>query len=135
MSRKHATVVALALALAVVMGFVALARTARAGSSAHAAGTVSSASITRRSHALDRLEASLRRSLQKQPPALPAVPAFRKQAQPAASRPARSAVPATPVAPRVVYVRPAPIVVHRHAGGEREREHETGERQGQGLDD
>jgi hypothetical protein len=137
MSRKHAVVVALALAVAVAMGLVALARTTRAGSAAHAAGAVSSASIVKRSHTLDRLEASLRRSLANQPPKLPAVPAFRKPAQGPSPQPAAAgaAAPTAPAAPRVVYVRPAPIVVHRHAGGEHERERETGEREGQGLDD
>jgi hypothetical protein len=118
MSRKHVFVVALLLAVGVVFGVVALARTTHVGAAARTPTTVSGADIARRSRALDGLEASLRRALAKKPPKLPAVPATR---------------PAVGRAPAVTYVRPAPIVIHRSASGG-EREHES-EHDGGGLDD
>ena len=125
MARKHTLVLAALLAAAAVIGVLALARTTHVGAAAHTPGTVSKVTIARRSHALDRLEASLRKALAKKPPALPAVPTA--GGQPAAA------------APQVTYVRPAPIVVSRPGGGGGEREYAEGGRDGGdgggGLDD
>jgi len=91
---------------------VAATRTAGLGaaSQAHSSDTT----IAARQQRLNRVEASLRKALADRPPALPALPAA-----PAAA------------APRVVYHRPAPIVVVTHrAGGE----HEGYEAEGHGSE-
>ena len=123
MPRKAVLVVALSLAFAVVTGTIALTKTVHLGQAA-AKPAVSDRAIAKRTAQLNRFEASLRAQLGKKPPAVPKLP----PASAASSAPAVSAAASAPVsaAPqRVVYVRPAPIVVHKHrAGGE----HEGGER-------
>jgi hypothetical protein len=110
MNKLHALVVAAILAVGAGFGFVASTRTVGLSSAAPSAGA-SSAAVSARAHKLDRVEASLRRALRDRPPALPAVPAA-----------GGSAVAAVP---RVVYHRPAPIIVVKHrSGGEAESEHE-----------
>lgn len=89
MARKHLFVVVVLLGAAAVAGLLALTRTVSVGATAAPASTAQVAAKTR---SLDRLEASLRRSLAKRPPALPSA---RATADPSA-------------APRTVYVRPAP---------------------------
>ena len=123
MNPKHAAVISLFLALALVAGLFSVLRTTQLGAKA-TAPTMSSAQITAKNRQLARYEAQLRAAAAKKPPALPALPA-------AGSQPVAAATAAA--APqRVVYVRPAPIVhvVHRH-GGEHENEHGDGG----GLDD
>jgi hypothetical protein len=115
MPRKHTLVVALSLAFAAVLGTVAVTKTVHLG--AASAKPVSRIVIAKRSRQLDKFEASLAAALRRTPPAIPKLPPIPKV--PAA----RTASGSAPAARRVVYVRPAPIVVHEHrAGGEHEAE-------------
>jgi hypothetical protein len=66
MSRTHLFAIVVLLGAAAVAGLLALTRTTAAATQS------SSAQIAAKSRSLDRLEASLRRSLAQQPPALPA---------------------------------------------------------------
>jgi hypothetical protein len=116
-------VIALFLALAVAAGLFAALRTVQLGASS-TASSVSAAQIAQRNRQLDAAEAKLRAEANRQPPALPAVPA---------------AAPQTQAEPqRVIYVRPNPVVqVSSH---ERESEHEDAyehesEHEGGELDD
>ncbi|HZO62840.1 MAG TPA: hypothetical protein VFB35_07650 [Gaiellaceae bacterium] len=118
MKKFHALTVALVLATTAIVGVVAATRTTNlaAGSSADRAA------LTARAHRLDRLQASLRKALADRPPALPPL--------------RTSAGTAPPRAQRVVYRRPAPIVVIKHRpGGETESEHEDGEHEDGEHDD
>jgi hypothetical protein len=108
MKRIHALAVALILAVSAGLGLAAATKTAGLRSATPTTVT-SSHAIAARSRKLDRLEASLRRALRDKPPALPA-----------ARRP--TAAPT----PRVVYRRPAPIVVIKHTHhGDDGSEHES----------
>jgi hypothetical protein len=118
MPRKHTLVVALSLAFAAVMGTVALTRTLPLGQATTKA--VSQTVVSQRSKQLDRFQASLRAALERRPPAIPKMPAAPTvSASPAASAaPApAAAAPAPAASQRVVYVRPAPIVIHKHRAG------------------
>ena len=97
MSRITVTIVAALLAAGAVLGTVAVTHTVALGAAHSRSGD---AAVRARTRQLDRFEASLRRALAKQPPALPHVPA-------APARPA-------PAQPRVVYRRPPAIVIVRH---------------------
>lgn len=109
MSRRLAIVFAALLAANAVVGTVALTRTVHLGQASHAA---SNSLVAKRSAQLDRFEASLHAQLAKNPPPLPEMPSG------SASGGVTPAATAT-TAPRVRYVRPAPIIVHKHrAGGE-----------------
>ena len=111
MSRTLAIVFAALLAVNAVVGTVALTRTVHLGQASH---TSSNAIVAKRTRQLDRFEASLRAQLAKKPPALPKVRSSSASGGTTASAPGA-------VAPRVRYVRPAPIIVHKHrAGGEHE---------------
>ena len=68
MARRHLFAIVVLLAAATVAGLVALTRTVQLGPGATRA---SDAQVAARSRSLDRLEASLRRSLAERPPALP----------------------------------------------------------------
>jgi hypothetical protein len=70
MPRKHLFAVVVLLGAAAAAGLLAVTRTVDLG--AAAATPVSNAQITAKTRSLDRLEASLRRSLAEQPP-IPAV--------------------------------------------------------------
>ena len=112
MNKMHALAVAAILAVSAGFGLVAATRTAGLHSASGSAGAPPSA-ITARAKRLSRVEASLRRALRDKPPALPALPSSRSTAVVAA--------------PRVVYHRPAPIVVVKHRSSseaEHEAEHE-----------
>ena len=112
MNRRHAAVIALFLATALVAGAFAALRTTSLGTRAQA---VPAAQVAAKSRQLDRYEARLAREAKRRPPALPA------------------AAPVAAQAPRVVYQRPAPIVrvLHRQGGdNEHENEHES-----EGFDD
>ena len=114
MSRTAIVIVAAALAFAAVTGTIALTKTVRLGRSA-TNSSISSHVIAKRTAQLDAFENSLHAQLKRKPPTVPRLPAAQ--------------APATQAAPqRVVYVRPAPTVVHTHrAGGEHEgSEHEGG---------
>ncbi len=110
MARRHTFVVALLLGLSVVGGSVALGRTLELGAASTHANDAQVAARVRR---LNAFEASLRQQLAQAPAA-----------------PSMGSVSAPPVQ-RVRYVRPAPVVVTRHAaGGDYEDEgveHEAGE--------
>jgi apolipoprotein N-acyltransferase len=99
MDRKHATRIALLLAVAVIAGLFAAVRTAGLAGASHEAATT--ALVQARTAQLDRVESALRRQVAA---ANTALSAARPAATPAAG------------ATRIVYVRPAPIVkvIHRH---------------------
>jgi len=129
MPRTTALVVVLALGFAAVTGTIALTKTVHLGQAA-ARPHVSQAAIAKRKTQLDRFEASLRAQLKQKPPGIPKLPAI----PPATTTPAAAASPAPAASQRVVYVRPAPIVVHKHrAGGEHEGG-EHGDHEGGGDD-
>ena len=129
MPRKHILVVALALGLAAAVGTAALTNTVRLGQASGSSGKAADRLVAKRAAQLDRFEASLRRQLQQKPPALPPRP---KPVTPVVAPAPTAAAPTQ----RVVYVRPAPIVIHKHrAGGEHESEHESEHGEGGGGDD
>lgn len=105
MTKLTVTAISILLAAAAVLGAAAVMRTVSIGTGQT---KTADAAIQARVRQLDRFEASLRRRLERKPPRLPAVQ--------------RSAP--VQAAPRVVYRRPAPIVVVRHThhddGGESE---------------
>lgn len=103
----HALVIALALAVVAVIGVTAVTKTSTLGASAKHA---SAAAIATRAHKLDAFEATLQKALKNKPPALPKVPAGGGAASVLAS-----GAPGSAVAPRVVYRRPAPIIIHKHS--------------------
>lgn len=133
MPRKHAVAVAALLALAAVTGTVAAVRTTSVGVAAKPAAP--DTQLVQRAKRLDAVESSLARALKNQPPALPALRSP-SSAGGAASTPTSAPVVATapavsapaPAAPvKVVYRRPAPIVVTVPRSGEGEAEHEQAE--------
>lgn len=89
MARKHLFVVVVLIGAAAVAGLLAVTRTVSLGATAAPAQT---AQVAAKERSLDRLEASLRRTLAKQPPTLPTA---RATTGPSA-------------APHTIYVRPAP---------------------------
>jgi hypothetical protein len=115
MNKIHVTAVALILGVAGALGIAAATNTAGLRTSSATAG-VSDATIAARSHRLDKVARQIARARRDKPPALPGVPTSRSapQAQ----------------VPRVVYQRPAPVVVVSHSGhhdDEHEEEHEGGD--------
>jgi hypothetical protein len=90
MNRRHATAIALLLALAALLGMFAVLRTTHLGAASRAANQTQIAAQQRRLAAAER---SLHHALAK--------------AQSSAA-----------TAPKTVYVRPAPIVVHLHRHGD-----------------
>lgn len=115
MNKAHATLFAILVAAAAVLGAVALTRTTGLGS---AARHTQDAALAARTKQLGIYAAKLRKELKAKPPALPAVP----KPRPAA------AAPQQPQAPRIVYHRPPPVVVtvHRHHGDDGGREGDRG---------
>lgn len=99
MKRIHLLAVALLLGVAAVFGVAAAIRTTGVGMRARAHS--SNALVAARTAQLDRFERALRRSLRDRPPALPPVPSVRSLA----ARPT----------PRIVFRRPAPILIIRHS--------------------
>jgi hypothetical protein len=113
MKKIHVTVVALILGVSGALGVAAATRTAGLRTPA-ARSSVSDAAVAARANRLDKVARSIARARRDKPPALPAVPATRK---------ASGAPPQ-----RVVYQRPAPVVVVKHGGHhESEDESEHGE--------
>jgi len=130
-SKTAVVIVALSLAFAAVTGTIALTRTVHLGQAA-TKPRASRGLIAKRTAQLNRFEASLRAELAKKPPAVPKVPPA-----PAVS-PAPAATPAS--APlvssqRVIYRRPAPIVIHKHRPGGEHEGADHGDGGGGGLDD
>lgn len=124
MPRKHAIAFAVLLALNAVLGTVALTHTLHLGqASQQASQKAASTLIAKRTTQLDRFEASLKAHLAKKPPPLPEVPPATTSV---ASSPSTAAAAG---APQVRYVRPAPIIVHKHRpGGEAEADSESDHR-------
>jgi hypothetical protein len=104
MPKKHALVISIFLAVALVLGAFGAVRTVALSTSTR---TASAASVTQRERRLDLAERQLQAALARRPPAL---------------APLASATGAP--APRVEYVRPEPIVITRPSAA-REREHES----------
>jgi len=102
MKKTNVALIAGLLALAAVLGTVAVTRTVSLGAASRHATTTT---VRARTRQLDAYTASLRRALAHKPPALPALPKTNGQA---------------PVQ-RVVYRRPPSIVVvkHTHHGDDR----------------
>jgi hypothetical protein len=112
MNKIHVTVVALILGVSGALGVAAATRTAGLQTTA-AKPSASDAVISARAHRLDTAARAIARARRDKPPALPGVPA---------------AGSSRSQAPRVVYQRPAPVVVVRHTGhGESEHEQEGGD--------
>ncbi len=112
MSRTQGAAFAVMLAVNAVIGTVALTRTLHLGDASHKASrNAASAVIAKRTTQLDRFEASLQAQLAKKPPRLPKVPSAAKYA---AAPPSTVAVAGSP---QVRYLRPAPIIVHKHRPG------------------
>jgi hypothetical protein len=128
MPRLAVLTVALSLAFAAVTGTIALTRTLDLGQAA-AKPSVSSRALAKRTAQLNAFEASLHAQLERRPPRVPKLP----PAPTPSAAPTAAAAPAVPPAPqRVVYVRPAPIVIHKHRAGGVGADHGDG---GGGLDD
>jgi hypothetical protein len=117
MGRKHALMISLLLAGCTVAGASAALRTVHLGTAAakppHAAGGL----IAARKAKLDRFAATLAKARRTAPPPLPHLPKYPAVQIPAAplllaSAPTSppQAAPAAATAPKVRYVRPAPIV-------------------------
>ena len=111
MNKLHVTVVALILGVSGALGVAAATRTTQLRTPA-AHSSASDAAIAARAHRLDKVARDIARARRDKPPALPPVPATHRAS---ASQ-----------AQRVVYQRPAPVVVVRHSGhheSEGESEH------------
>jgi len=123
MNRTRALIVSLAVGLAAIAGVFALGHTLALS---NATSSTTDQKVAQRTRQLNRYEASLRKTLAQEPPALPAIPRAGRTGstlQVAAGTPAPSVASA-----RVIYHRPPPVVLIKHrAGGETEAEHEGGE--------
>lgn len=123
MKPTHALAIAAALAVAAVLGVVAATKTAQLGASAK---HVSARTIAARAHQLDSFEAALRKALSTKAPKLPTVPAVHAVSHAGPSAALGSASVVSGSAPRVIYHRAAPIIIHKRAhhgddgGGEAE---------------
>jgi hypothetical protein len=107
MKQIHVLTVAALLGLAAILGVVGATRTAGIGAASQAsAAHATSAQISARERQLRLAERQLAAARRNRPPALPRVPVFHRSAT--------AAPVATAAAPRVVYQRPAPILVVRH---------------------
>ena len=104
MTRINALLIALMIGFAALAGTFALTRTTQLGA---AAQKQNAAVIAQKQRQLAAGEAALRKAL-------------------AASPAPASSAAATPAAQRVVYVRPAPIVIHKHRAGGGEYEASNG---------
>jgi hypothetical protein len=108
MTRRHALVISVFLALALVAGAFAALRTSGLGARA---STVPAVEIAAKTRQLDRFERALRREAQSRPPALPPLVAGAK-------------VPATPPAAVISRRAAASVHVDAHDGEEHEHEHD-----------
>jgi hypothetical protein len=107
----HALAIAVALAVAAVLGLSAVTKTSTLGVSAK---RTSAAAIATRAKKLDAFEAALQKALRNKPPALPKVPVARAVTPAVAASPAPVSLVSAPT-PRIVYRRPAPIIIHKHS--------------------
>ena len=119
MNKVHVTVVALILGVSGALGLAAATHTSGLRSTS-ASPKASNAAIAARARQLDKVERQLARALRNKPPALPAVPA--------------SSTPSRSQRPRVVYRRPAPVVLVSSRGHEESEDHESEHEHG-GEDD
>ena len=103
MRKSNVALVAGLLAVAAVLGGVALVRTAGLGAASRAAND---AAVTAKEKQLAAYQAKLTRALAQKPPALPPLP---KTVRASSVSPS-----STPPKPKVVYRRPPPIVVVQH---------------------
>ena len=108
MNKIHVTVVALILGVSGALGVAAATRTAGLQTTSAKPGA-SNAAISARAHRLDKVARDIARARRDKPPALPGVPAAKGSGR--------------AQTPRVVYQRPAPVVVVRH-NSHHESEHE-----------
>ncbi len=99
MKRRHALVISLVVAAGSVAGLVAATRTTALGAKTTKPTPVARAVIVKRKHALDRWEASLRKTLATRPPRLPRIPHYPHVYVPVAPAYTPAPVPAPPVAP------------------------------------
>jgi hypothetical protein len=138
MKKIHVVAVAGLLGFAAVLGVVGATRTTGIGVAAHAKASKSLvAQLRAREHQLRQMERALARARRSKPPALPRVPAVHHPAPPPAPPAAPVAAPpaaVAPAAPRIIYRRPAPIVIvhHTHHGDDG---HESEGHGGGGGDD
>lgn len=110
----HRTAIAVLIGLAAVAGLVGLTRTLDLGAATPATERVSPRTIATRSHALDKVAATLRKARNSRPPALPEVPSY-------PDVPVSSPAPAQAAPRAVTYVRPPPhVVIVPRTGGEHE---------------
>jgi len=116
MRKTNVAMIAGLLAVAAVLGTVAATRTVSLGAAGRQA---TSATVHARARQLDTYAASLRRALARRPPALPPVPKTNGQAS----------------TQRVVYHRPAPIVIVKHTRHGNEGGFERADGAGGGGDD
>jgi hypothetical protein len=120
MNRTRALIFSVAVALVAVTGAYALSDTLAIGKQTNA---TTDQEVAKRTAQLNSFETSLHKALEEQPPVLPAAP---KVATTGASDQLAAGTP-----PRVVYNRPAPIVMtDDRAGNESEyegREHDEGD--------
>ena len=109
MKPTHALAIAAALAVAAVLGVVAATKTSQLGATAkHAAVST----IAARAHKLDSFEAALKKALLQKVPKLPKVPAVHAVGHVAVAPVIGSASAVSAAAPRVIYHRAAPIIIH-----------------------
>lgn len=142
MKKIHVLTVAALLGFAAILGVVGATRTTGLGAATKAKATSTmQAQLHARERRLHQMERALARARAQRPPALPRVPAAHHPTAPPAapaypaSAPRAAAPPAAAPAPRVIYRRPAPIVVvhHLHHGDDgHERGHDS---EGGGSDD
>jgi hypothetical protein len=125
-SRKHAITISVAVGLAAIAGTVAATKTIELSPAAAEPGTASHGAIAKRTAALDRAEIALRNALKERPPKLPPLPRRLPAARAQAGGSSATGRPPVATAPRVVYVRPAPIIRRApRADDENELEHES----------
>lgn len=116
----HRTAIAVLIGLAAVAGLVGLTRTLDLGAATPATEQATPQTIAKRSHALDKVAASLRRARASRPPALPPVPSY-------PDVPVSSPAPSQAAPRAVTYVRPPPhVVTVPRTGGDDDEHHEGG---------
>ena len=116
MKKIHVLAIAALLGFAAILGVVGATRTTGIGAATKAKATSTmEAQLHAREQRLRQMERALAKARAQRPPALPRVPAVHHPSAPSAA-PAypASAPPPAAAAPRVIYRRPAPIVVVRH---------------------
>ncbi len=133
MNRMNALLIALLIGFAALAGTFAVTRTTQLGA---AAQKQNAALIAQRQHRVAAGEAALRKALTRSPAPAAAMATRAGSTSQATAAPQPAAAPAAASAQRVVYVRPAPIVIHKHrAGGESDSRDAVASGAGGGFDD